>query len=170
MGYGCWFCVFIWGKRGMREAMSTRENKGERGEGGWYLRRAIAKAIIANRFESGDPSLIFFITPSYTLLNSTGTEASTLGWTSCNPSKMCSRFSTMPRQEPTANWVWSSQVCPKICAQGRKPRARVSGLSACDHRSIMPMMLEHKFSWDNSTPLGLPVMHAGGGDNDVSSR
>jgi hypothetical protein len=67
-------------------------------------------------------------------------------------------FSMMANLCPPANNWCNSQVWPNICAQGRKPITVRVVIISSPHLLFNPCILAIRFSWDNSTPLGLPVV------------
>mmetsp|Transcript_2148 Transcript_2148/g.4562 ORF Transcript_2148/g.4562 Transcript_2148/m.4562 type:complete len:228 (+) Transcript_2148:854-1537(+) len=100
-----------------------------------------------------------FITPSYTLLSSAGTDMIEVGRATPKHSIINSRLGTMALAEPVAVSWCRSPVSPNTCAQGRKARqVCCSKLLASRQRDFAPCRLAHIFLCESSTPLGLPVV------------
>jgi hypothetical protein len=62
----------------------------------------------------------------------------------------------MARDAPRAIRLWSSQVWPKECAQGRN-ETETSAVSIGKSSATL-LMFEQMLEWLSRTPLGLPVV------------
>mmetsp|Transcript_2149 Transcript_2149/g.4568 ORF Transcript_2149/g.4568 Transcript_2149/m.4568 type:complete len:228 (+) Transcript_2149:854-1537(+) len=125
----------------------------------WFLLLATESAYFTRACLRGLLWETVFITPSYTLLNSTGTDMIAVGRATPKHSSSISRLGTIALAEPVAVSWCSSQVSPNTCAQGRKAReVCCSSMSDFFQRLLAPCTSEQMFLWDSSTPLGFPVV------------
>mmetsp|Transcript_28445 Transcript_28445/g.63011 ORF Transcript_28445/g.63011 Transcript_28445/m.63011 type:complete len:253 (+) Transcript_28445:765-1523(+) len=125
----------------------------------WFLLLATESAYFTRACLRGLLWETPFITPSYTLLSSAGTDMIEVGRATPKHSIINSRLGTMALAEPVAVSWCRSPVSPNTCAQGRKARqVCCSKLLASRQRDFAPCRLAHIFLCESSTPLGLPVV------------